>query len=174
MEGTSAAQKDHLLIVHFFLYQKRGLEPADLDVWHGGKTALHNHAEVVQHLLKVGAGIEEPTGCFSFGSSDPIQARKRFVVDTALHLASIKGHLEIVQILLESGADLHATMNMAACRFTQLHSTVMLSSSNIFLTVTLLTSMPKPNKGQTALHCATIRSHFDMVYNLLNQDVDVL
>ena len=104
---------------------------------------MHNHAEVVQHLLKVGAGIEEPTGCFSFGSSDPIQARKRFVVDTALHLASIKGHLEIVQILLESGADLHATMNMAACRFTQLHSTVMLSLSIIFLTPEKLASMPK-------------------------------
>ena len=96
-----AAQKGHLSILQFFLNRKRDKKAADLDVRHGGKTALHwpsenNHAEVVQHLLKLGAGIEEQTGCLSFCSSCPIQARIGFVGNTTLHLASIKVHLEIV------------------------------------------------------------------------------
>ena len=104
-----AAKEGHLRIVKFFCNRIAVLELQDLNVLHEGNTAFHwaiknNHSEVVKYLIEVDKTL--------------VQTRTGQVNLTALHLASLEGHLNIVKILLENGADLH---DQDASRKTALH-----------------------------------------------------
>ncbi|KAK7062941.1 hypothetical protein SK128_003697 [Halocaridina rubra] len=127
----------------------------------GKDTALHNavHAakpECVQFLLEEGAN-PNPTLLYS---------------ETSLHIATYEGLLDIVDILLNAGADVKASRG--ATKMTALH--IAASEGYSSIAHQLLKAGANPNqenlKGQTPLHLAAKAQSYDTVQVLLSYGAD--
>lgn len=91
------------------------------------------HLREVKRLLAAGAGVNAAVGC-----------------DTPLTIASYRGHLEVVQILLDNGVDINLPNSsgyVKRCHF-------------------YLVSIQLPFVSQRAIHCAARNGH-DSIVNLL-------
>jgi ankyrin repeat protein len=109
------------------------------------------------------------------GSGWDVNAQGEKYGRTALHLAAMNGHLEIVKLLLEHGADVNAKTK-EGYGYTALHSAA--SNGHLEIVKLLLEHGADVNAktkygGYTALHSATMNGHLEIVKLLLEHGADV-
>ena len=166
----------------------------------GGGTALHvaaikGHADVIELLLTNGADInaESETGATPLvlaaenGKIEALQfilQHKDKIVNieargagggTALHVAAIKGHADVIELLLTNGADINAESETGATPLVLAAENGKIEALQFILqhkdkTVDI---EAKGAGGGTALHAAAIGGHVDVIELLLTNGADI-
>jgi ankyrin repeat protein len=107
-----AAEKGHIMVIEKLI--KRGLSVQHADrvriVFRRFRPSLFNFCIIYQCLLCAACVKQSSTPCIYTLFTILLQNQQ-----TALHLASGKGSIEAVQLLIESGADLNAVDEVRPC-----------------------------------------------------------
>ncbi len=164
-----AAQEGHLDVLKWLFEQKLSL----LEKTNEGTTVLHiaannNNLPIVKWLLKKKVPLmEESTEFLIYSRSE------ESIAITPLQLAICRGHLDMVQCLVNAGASLTRT---CADGMTVLHLASMLGSVEMvdwLCQQDIPLSAPEANLGQTPLHTAAANGHIDIIKCLLSHGVSL-
>ena len=121
------------------------------------RSVLVNNTEIVRSLLENGANVEETEENSHF---------------KPLHLATLKGNCEIIQLLIDYNADINASINQG---YTPLQDAI--SKNNLKATKLLLDNGANPNLTSSGislpLHFAVSNYYFKIVRLLVSYNVDL-
>ncbi|KAF8777403.1 Ankyrin-3 like protein [Argiope bruennichi] len=152
-----AAINGHTDVVRCLLNHDAEMAPID----RFGNAALH-YAIIHNHLTIASILLEKESG---------VDANKTFLGDTALHLASGKGHMNLVVYLLDKiPVNFRSDLN-----FVPLHKAAKGGHTNVV--ELLITAGAKINakslKGTTPLHLAAEKGHYAVALKLLQHGADI-
>ncbi|XP_055945199.1 uncharacterized protein LOC129975931 [Argiope bruennichi] len=152
-----AAINGHTDVVRCLLNHDAKMAPID----RFGNAALH-YAIIHNHLTIASILLEKESG---------VDANKTFLGDTALHLASGKGHMNLVVYLLDKiPVNFRSDLNFVA-----LHKAAKGGHTNVV--ELLITAGAKINakslKGTTPLHLAAEKGHYAVALKLLQHGADI-
>ncbi|XP_055906458.1 putative ankyrin repeat protein RF_0381 [Eupeodes corollae] len=119
--------------------------------------------EITKLLLTSGAKVNDPDG----------NNKRRKFLDTPLHFAALNGHLEIVEMLLDKGANIHAKNQYGA---TPLQASIFRNKLDVVELLLKRGGAPlneKKSNGITCLHRAVQKGSLRAVEMLLKYKVNV-